>query len=385
MKALFYAAGTSPASAFAIAPLASALRAAGHEVLVASFEEMSPAVLGVGLPPVVVARGHTTESIKAATDGRPAIEYPHEPDLEMPYLGHWFGRQGSHVVDDLVHVARLWGADVLVAGTLGHGAEVAARYLGVPFVRQSWDVFDIHGYEQYVTEEMADHLAELGCTDLPEPDLQIDICPPSLARTSAVTMRWTPHNRPCRVEDWMLHSPDNGRICLTMGSFRYADPRVMNRVLDLLAALVGTGPEIVVAIGEEKADAIRERFPAVRAGWIPLEFILPACDVLIHPAGGLTAINAINTATPQLLLNPFAAFVPTLRRLTDQGSARSLYREEGSPAAVARVTAEMLSDPRYALRARELADDALTARTAAGVVAQVEQVVAASSKAVPAC
>lgn len=379
MKALFYAAGTSPASAFAIGPLASALRTAGHEILVASFEEMAPAVLGIGLPSVAVARGHTTEGIKAAGDGRPAIEYPDQPHQEMLYLGHWFGRQGSYVVEDLVDLGRLWGADLLIAGSLGHGAEVAAARLGIPFVRQSWDVFDISGYEQYVCEEMADQLAKIGAQELPEPTLQIDICPPGLARGTALPMRWTPHNTPCRIEPWMLEAPDSGRICLTMGSFRYADPRVMARVLALLDELAGAGPEVVVAIGEDKAQVIRDKFPEVRAGWIPLEVILPTCDLLIHPAGGLTAINAINTATPQLLLNPFAAFVPTLRRLTDQGSARSLYREEGSPTAVARVAAEMRTDPSYALRAEELAHDALRAPTAAGVVPHLEQLLQPSA------
>ncbi|MGX5694232.1 glycosyltransferase [Dermacoccus abyssi] len=372
---MFYAAGTSPASAFAIGPLASALRTAGHEVLVASFEEMTGAVLGVGLPSVVVAKGHTTESIKAAHDGHPAIEYPHEPAQEMPYLGHWFGRQGNYVFEDLVDIARLWQADVLIAGSLGHGAEVAARFLGIPFIRQSWDVFDIHGYEEYVVEEMADQLAKIGMDELPEPTLEIDVCPPSLA-TSGTLMRWTPHNTPCRIEPWMIQAPDASRICLTMGSFRYADPRVMDRLLGLLGELTRIGPEVVVAIGEDKAQIVRDQFPQVRAGWIPLEFILPSSDLLIHPAGGLTAINAVNTATPQLLLNPFEAFIPTLKRFTDQGSARTLYRDEGTPAAVAQVATEMLRDPGYALKARELAEDASTSPTAAGLVPVIERLVA---------
>nr|WP_269810480.1 nucleotide disphospho-sugar-binding domain-containing protein [Kineosporia rhizophila] len=222
---------------------------------------------------------------------------------------------------------------------------------------------------------MAEQLGKIGATTLPEPTLQLDICPPSLASTDSL-MRWTPHNTPRRIEPWMIQAPDAGRICLTMGSFRYADPRVMGRVLGLLGELTRLGPEVVVAIGEDKAEVVRQEFPQVRAGWIPLEFILPSSDVLIHPAGGLTAINAVNTATPQLLLNPFEAFVPTLKRFTDQGSARSLYREEGSPEAVAEVTAEMLREPGYALKARELAEDAATAPTAAGVVPLIEQLVA---------
>ncbi|MEV4316706.1 glycosyltransferase [Actinocrispum sp. NPDC049592] len=376
MKALFYAAGTSPASAFAIGPLASALRAAGHEILVASFEELSAAVTSVGLPSIPVALGHTTESIKAATGTRPAIEYPVRPELEMPYLGHWFGRQGSYVFDDLVEISKLWGADVLIGGSQAHGVEAAAKYLGIPFVRQSWDLFDIHGYEDYLHEELAEQLARISATELPGPALQIDICPPGLNSKAGTFMRWTPHNKQRPIEPWMLRAPDIGRVCLTLGSFRFAFPGAMDRVTSIVERLLDVGVEVVVAIGDDQGKQLRERFPQVRAGWIPLEVILPTCELIIHPAGGLTAVNAINTATPQLILNPFEAFVPTLRRLTDYGCARTLYREEGTPEAIAQVVKEMLGDSSYATKARELAGQAATAPTAVDMVALIEDLVA---------
>ncbi|MFE6496714.1 glycosyltransferase [Streptomyces sp. NPDC057748] len=376
MKALFYAAGTSPASAFAIGPLASALRASGHDILVASFEELSGAVTGVGLPSIPVARGHSTESIKAASGGRPAIEYPHRPELEMPYLGHWFGRQGSYVFDDLVEICRTWGADVLIAGSQGHGAEIAARLVGIPFVRQSWDLFDIHGYEEHLHEELADQLARIGADTLPDPSLRIDICPPGLTETANTFMRWTPHNKQREIEPWMLRTPDQGRVCLTMGSFRYAFPGAMDRISAIVEGLQALGVEVVVAIGEAEGKQLQEKYPGVRAGWIPLEAILPTCEVIIHPAGGLTAINAINTATPQLILNPFEAFVPALKRLTEYGCARTLYREEGTAESIAQVVKEMLGDSSYCSRARDLAQQAATAPTAVGIVPLIEDLVA---------
>ncbi|MEU0627555.1 glycosyltransferase [Streptomyces sp. NPDC005989] len=376
MKALFYAAGTSPASAFAIGPLASALRASGHDILVASFEELSGAVTGVGLPSIRVARGHSTESIKAASGGRPAIEYPHRPELEMPYLGHWFGRQGSYVFDDLVEICRTWGADVLIAGSQGHGAEIAARLVGIPFVRQSWDLFDIHGYEEHLHEELADQLAVIGADTLPDPSLRIDICPPGLTETANTFMRWTPHNKQREIEPWMLRTPDQGRVCLTMGSFRYAFPGAMDRISAIVEGLQALGVEVVVAIGEAEGKQLQEKYPGVRAGWIPLEAILPTCEVIIHPAGGLTAINAINTATPQLILNPFEAFVPALKRLTEYGCARTLYREEGTAESIAQVVKEMLGDSSYCSRARDLAQQAATAPTAVGIVPLIEDLVA---------
>lgn len=211
---------------------------------------MSGAVTGVGLPSIPVARGHSTESTKAASGGRPAIGYPHRPEQEMPYLGHWLGRQGSYVFDDLVDICRTWGADVLIAGSQGHGAEIAARFVGIPFVRQSWDLFDIHGYEEHLHEELADQLAKIGAASLPDPSLRIDICPPGLTETVGTFMRWTPHNKQRQIETWMLKAPDNGRVCLTMGSFRYSFPGAMDRVSAIVEELLELEVEIVVAIGE---------------------------------------------------------------------------------------------------------------------------------------
>ncbi|MER6613644.1 hypothetical protein ABT276_09720 [Streptomyces xantholiticus] len=81
----------------------------------------------------------------------------------------------SYVFDDLVDICRTWGADVLIAGSEGHGAEIAARFVGIPFVRQSWDLFD---------------------------------------------------------------TSDNGGVCLTTGSFRYSFPGAMDRVSAIVEELL---------------------------------------------------------------------------------------------------------------------------------------------------
>ncbi|MFI6730272.1 nucleotide disphospho-sugar-binding domain-containing protein [Streptomyces atratus] len=161
-----------------------------------------------------------------------------------------------------------------------------------------------------------------------------------------------------------------------MGSFRFAFPGAMDRISAIVEELLELEVEVVVAIGEAEGKQIEEKYPQVRAGWIPLEAILPTCEVIIHPAGGLTAVNAINTATPQLILNPFEAFVPALKRLTVYGCARTLYREEGTPEAIARVVKEMLGDSSYCSRARDLAQQAATAPTAIGMVPLIEDLVA---------
>ncbi|MDJ0362337.1 nucleotide disphospho-sugar-binding domain-containing protein [Rhodococcus sp. H29-C3] len=378
MRALFYVAGTSPASAFALGPLASSLRAVGHDVLLAGFEEIAPSIVSIGLPAATVANGHNTESIKTV-EGREEIGFPHNPDEELPFLGRWFGRQASFAHAELAGLARGWSADVIIGGSLAYGAGLAAAACDLPYVRQSWDLFDFGGATPYAIPELAKEFAETGIETLPPPRFEVDICPPGLAdQHGQHFMRWTPHNKQRVIQSWMYSRPPQGRICVTMGSFRSADPRVLHRLCALVEGLLPLGREVVVAAGDAESETIRQRFPAVRAGWIPLETLLPTCDVIVHHAGGLTAINAINAGIPQVILNPFQAYVPPLRKLEEKGCVRTLYREQGTPTAVAEECARILADASYKESARNLAEEALKTPTAPTIVARLESELARS-------
>nr|CBH32101.1 putative C-glycosyltransferase [Streptomyces albaduncus] len=374
MKVLFIAAGTSPAGVFALAPLATAVRNAGHEILVAAFDELTPAVASVGLPVVAVADGHTTESIKGLDRPGGPIGFPWAPEQELPYVGRWFGRQAAVAMDGLLRLADVWRPDLVVGGTDAHAAALLGSRLGIPYVRQAWDWLHFDGAERYANDELAPELAQAGLERLPAPDLFIDICPPSLIPPGAERgrpMRWVPGNRQRKLEPWMYGKGERARVCVTLGSFRTAMPEMFAYLCALVERLTALDAEIVVAADETASRKIRERFPGVRADWVPMEFLVRTCDTIVH-AGGLTTLNAMAAGTPQVVVNQFQAFEPSLRLLERQGCSVVLHRDDKSPDNTFDACERILSDDGYAHRAGELARELGALPPPATVVGDLE-------------
>ncbi|WP_405787855.1 DUF1205 domain-containing protein [Streptomyces sp. NBC_00029] len=377
MKVLFIAAGTSPAGVFALTPLATAVRNAGHEIVVAAFDELTDTIEAVGLPPVPVAAGHTTESIKQLNRPGGPIEFPWSPDQELPYVGRWFGRQAAVSLDALLQLAKSWRPDLVVGGTDAYAAGLLAAHLGIPYVRQAWDWLHFDGAESHANEELAPELDLLDLGSLPEPDLFLDLCPPSLIPPGARPgrpMRWVPGNRQRTLEPWMYTPAERPRVCVTYGSFRTAMPQVFDHLCALVSRLTELDAEIVVAANEEASEKLRTLFPQVRSGWVPLEFLVRTCDTIVH-SGGLTALNAMAAGTPQVVLNQFVAFEDSLRMLERQGSSIVLHRGDGSPDGTFEACRKVLSDDGYAQRARELARELNSLPTPNDLVADLEGLV----------
>ncbi|MFG2652902.1 nucleotide disphospho-sugar-binding domain-containing protein [Streptomyces sp. NPDC048436] len=359
MKVLFIAAGTSPAGVFALAPLATAVRNAGHEILVAAFDELTPTIASVGLPAVAVAEGHTTESIKQLDRPGGPIEFPWSPEQELPYVGRWFGRQAAVGLEGLLRLADAWRPDLVVGGTDAHAAGLLGSKLGIPYVRQAWDWLHFEGVEQYANEELAPELGLLGLDRLPDPDLFIDICPPSLIPPGTKPgrpMRWVPGNRQRKLEPWMYAAGERRRVCVTLGSFRTAMPEMFDYLCSLVERLSELDAEIVVAANEAASEKLRARFPDVRSDWVPMEFLVRTCDTIVH-AGGLTTLNAMAAGTPQVVVNQFQAFESSLRILEQQGSSVILHRGDKSPDNTFDACNKILSDDSYARHARDLAGE----------------------------
>lgn len=378
MRVLFIAAGTSPAGVFALAPLATAVRNAGHDLLVASFDELTATIESVGLPPVAVVTEHTTDSIKDLDRAGGRIDFPYSPEQELPFVGNWFGRQAAISLDGLLKLCQDWRPDVIVGGTNAYAPALLKAYLGIPYVRQTWDWLHFSGVDQHVNEELQPELLSLGIDRLPEPDLIVDICPPSLmpAEHEPVRhMRWVPGNRQRTLEPWMYTKSERRRVCVTLGSFRTAIPEFFEYLCSLVDRLSELDAEVVVATSEDAAEQLRPRFPAVRSGWVPLEFLARTCDAIVHPSGGLTALNAMAAGTPQVIVNRFDAFNGSLRKLEQQGAGVVLYRGSDSPDNAFEACQKILSDANYAQQAHLLATEISSMSVPHEIVGDLERLV----------
>ncbi|MFD0039131.1 glycosyltransferase [Streptomyces anulatus] len=372
-------AGGSMATVFSMGALASAVRNAGHQVIVSSTEEMMPTIAGIGLPAVPftdLSIGHFTTTDRA---GNP-VEFTPGGDAELRFTGAWFGRMAAAGLGPLRRLSESWRPDAVVGGTLSYVAPLLAAHLGVPFVRQSWDISETADIDAAAREELRPELDELGLSRIPAPDLLVDICPPSLRLPSAPPaqyMRWVPANPQCRLEPWMYEKGARRRVCVTSGT-RVALAESAGFLRTLVKEVSPLDVEVVVAAPADAAEELRAEFPGLRAGWFPLDVVAPTCDVILHHAGGSTGMTAMQAGVPQLLIPQGVNFEAGSRRIAEFGAAITILPGDDTPDTVTAACQELLSNSSYAQRAGRLADEIAALPLPSDVVGAIEKTASGS-------
>ncbi|GAA0358055.1 DUF1205 domain-containing protein [Actinoallomurus spadix] len=347
---ILFTAGGSQATVFSVAPLAMAARNAGHEILLAAEEPLLDAAAAIAIP---------------------AVPAP-EP------------RMISARLDALLSLAEDWPPDLVIGGTMSHLVGVLAARLKIPYVRQAWDIGPMPPeFARRIDERIRPELDRLGLAELPGPALSIDVCPPSLrpaGAPDAQPMRWIPRNRQRRLEPWMYVRPKGRpRVLITSGTrTRLFSGGSMRRLVDELA---GTGAEVLVAATDKTAEELGEDLGDVRVGWIPLDMVAPTCDLTVHHGGGATAMTVLNAGVPQLIIPENGYAKAIARAVSGSGAALTVppEREDSDEDLVEVVAAgcrEILSTPRYAERARAIAEEIATLPTPAEIVRTLETLAA---------
>ncbi|MEU9164280.1 glycosyltransferase [Streptomyces sp. NPDC048424] len=356
MKILFVTGG-SPATVFALAPLASAARLAGHDVLVASPEDMAPYVTGTGLPVLPVTDGTMSRFMLEDRAGR-ALSIPADPLERIRFNGEGFGRLAAATLPRLRALAADWAPDLVVGGSLCYAAPLLAHELGVPWVRHTWDLGEPPGMDDGAAAELAAELDAAGLPALPVPALWVDICPPGLRAARLApgrrqSMRFVPANLRRPLEPWMLRRAGRPRVCVTAGS-RVTGADGVAELVELARTVEGLDGELVVAAPQDVADALTAAVPGVRAGWFALDTLLATCDLIVHHGGGQTAMTALHAGVPQLLVPTIPKMLEPCRRIEERGAAVVLAEGEQSGARIARAAAELLAGSRPRERAAEI-------------------------------
>ncbi|WP_256104216.1 nucleotide disphospho-sugar-binding domain-containing protein [Streptomyces sp. ODS05-4] len=373
MKMLFLTGG-SPATVFAPAPLAAAARLAGHEVLVASPDEMVPFTSAVGLPTVPVTAGTMRGFMFADRDGR-ALDLPADPGERLRFNGRGFGRFAAASLPALRALAADWAPDLVVGGSLCYAAPLLAAEVGVPFVRHTWDLGEPPGIDEGAADELAPELSALGLDGLPGTDLWVDICPPSLRAADAPgprqSMRFVPYNEQRALQPWMYRAPERPRVCVTAGS-RVSHEDELAYLQDLLDSVADLDVELVVAAPEAVARGLKADPDRVRAGWIPLDVLLTTCRLIVHHGGGQTSLTALNAGVPQLLIPNIPKMLPPCERISARGAALTLPADRQSPAELRAAAEEILGAPSYLAQARAVRAEIARQPGPAEVVARLE-------------
>ncbi|HEX6359328.1 glycosyltransferase [Actinophytocola sp.] len=353
--------GITPSTFFAHVSLATALRDAGHQVMVtAAADDVIPSIAAAGLPALpVMEPGLTREQIFAEA----GLARVPEDAVEREYMaGRWFALIETKPLDALLAFAKDWRPDVVVGGMLAYGAPLLAARLGVPYVRQAWDIHNPKLFDAGAAFQLREALAELGLDGLPEPDMMIEVMPPSLRTPEtkpAQAMRWIAGNSQCRLEPWMYTKGADTRIGVTIGT-GVADYNQYDFVEGIVKNIATLDVEVAVAVPQAAVPVLRERLDEnVPVGWAPLDVLAPTCDVLVHQSGGSTMMTALSFGVPQILLPDAGQFRQgdMARRLVEAGAALTLSHEQATTEIIAETCQEMISNPSYAAAAAGLAKE----------------------------
>jgi hypothetical protein len=366
LKALFIP-GNSPYPIFSHTPLATAVRNAGHQVMMGGIDWVLPHIASVGLAPVRISP-LSAEEVAAFVSTMPT-----DPAESARAVGQVYAEIAVSSLDALLELSKHWRPDIVVGGGMFYTAPLLAHHLGIPAVRLEWDRIDCRMYDPGAEAVLRPVLDQLGLAQLPKPDLWLDVCPPGLRPADAPEtqpIRWVPANPQKPLEEWMYSRADRRRVYLTAGT-RLHDGATLRTLAEGLAA---AGAEVVVGAPEQVAAQVREGLSGVRVGFVPLDVLAPTCDVIVHHGGGGTDMTALNAGVPQLIVDPE---YPTqaIAQLVRYGAGDLVTTGGRGPQEVVDACRRLLDDPTYGQRARELSRELAQLPTPAEIVGRMEALV----------
>jgi UDP:flavonoid glycosyltransferase YjiC (YdhE family) len=370
---------------FPMVPLAHAMRARGHDVLVATPASLADAVTGAGLPVATTAPPLSFADIMTVDrHGRP-VPQARNAEERSAAGGRAWGRLASRTVARTKHLVERWRPDIVVAEPSEYAGPVVAARNGIPWVEHGWGITAMPETRPYTAEEMAEILTGMELAGLPEPTLKLTVCPPSLADGQPTEagrfqqMRYIPYNGQGVLPDWVLEERRMPRIFLTFGSLipQYIFRDFVAVLGELASTLPRLGVEIVVGVDDAFARRL-DALPAgvVAVGWQPLNMVLPGCDLVVHHGGPGSMLTALASGVPQLALPLSGDQFVNAFSLTRVGAGRMLSPDANKPDAVLAECRTLLDDTRYRDAAQMLAAEIAAMPSPADVVELLEKHVA---------
>lgn len=290
---------------FPMVPLAWALRAAGHEVLVATTDTGLIAERA-GLPVVDIAPDVDLGAVRA----RLLREEPRLVEQvitgrldEVRTVAVAFARVSAVLSDGLVAAALAWRPDLIVQSQLQGAGLVAAARLGIPLVEHGFGFARSDGMAPLFRDHMAEVFDRHG-VGLPERLAAIDVAPPSMldGPPQGWSMRYVPYNGGATLPAWLGTPPGRPRVAVTVGTV-VPERDGLGSLRRLIDAASQVDAEFVLALGQADPAPLGPLPANVRpVGWVPLSSLLPTCRAVVHHGGAGTTLTALACGVPQLVL-----------------------------------------------------------------------------------
>ncbi|WP_435149819.1 activator-dependent family glycosyltransferase [Micromonospora aurantiaca (nom. illeg.)] len=396
-------------------PLAWALRAAGHEVRVASQPALTESIVRAGLTAVPVGDDHKMEQV-ARHVGAGMYAHHSAPDflehrpehLDADFMiasnslltaTYYAQINNDSMVDELVAYARHWQPDLVIWELFTFAGAVAARASGAASARILSFPDTFYGVRaamlgrlaELPEEQRDDSLAEWlslvldrhGCRfdeEIVTGHWTIDQMPPGVRLElglPTVPMRYVAYNgpTPAVVPDWLRADPERPRVCFTLGeTIRQTSFPNAVRVADLFAAIEDLDIEAVALLSEEELADV----PAVPANTrvvdrVPLHALMPSCAAIAHHGGAGTWATAAAYGVPQVAMGWMWDAIYRAQRLEAFGAGRFLPSFELSPDRLRADLVRILDEPSFAESAGALSRTMAETPSPVEVVPELER------------
>jgi UDP:flavonoid glycosyltransferase YjiC (YdhE family) len=350
-----------------LVPLAWAMRAAGHEVLVGAQPDVIPTVRSAGL--VAASAGEPFEATQGVrrklTDGKRLREtFERKSPEEMGFFAAVWIRQARVVLPEYLAIARSFRPQLIVSNHVEFSSLLVGGAEGVPVVGHRWGVDPISGPAMAdARAELADLAGNLGLDGLPLPAETLDPCPPSLQVSSAepgTPIRYVPFNGPGELPSWHRPEPGVRRVVVSFGTATLALNGVPHVRRVLLACATIPDIEVIATCDETYWEGLGPMPPQVRlVAPTPLHLFFDTCDAVVHHGGGGTSLTATAFGLPQLVLPQWADQFDMGERLQAVGAGISLddVASQDDPATLADALETLLSLPEHRKAAEELSQE----------------------------
>jgi len=294
---------------FPLVTTAWALRSAGHEVLFATAGDMT-AVKATGLHSYDVAPGldmgklvgqNAGQAFRSSTSGR---RFDAEIDMRDHPAFRLFNGLAEGMVDGLVGLARDWRPDVVVYEAMNLIGLLAARAAGAGSVSHAIGVAHNKDLMARFGAMQIDIFQRYGVDELPEPDVFLDVAPPSMKpEPDGWPMRYVPYNGGGQLPGWLTGRPERPRVTVTLGTVAPMLTGV-GPVERIAAAAAKIDAEFVVALGSNvDTSSLRDLPDNVRlVGYVPLGPLLASSIAVVHHGGAGTTLTALDAGVPQVVV-----------------------------------------------------------------------------------
>lgn len=341
-----------PTHLYALAPLAWACRAAGHDVLFASQPGLRDDILRTGLPAATVGTDVDTVGMvreyllpnRPRTGGRGAAHHGGRPRAVDMLLAH-----AQSMVDDLADLVRQWRADLVVYDPTALAGPLAASAAGIPAVRHLYGIDLLSRASAQLTEAFAPLTDRCGGLPFdPCGAATVDPVPAgmqTIADHHRLPMCYVPFNGPAAPPVGLPPAGARPRICVSWGHTiakvepeRFLAGRIAAAAADLDADLVLAVSSAQRALLGPLPDSVHILVDT------PLEHALAGCDLLIGHGGAGSILTALRGGVPLLLVPQLPDHAGHSAAVAACGAGVVLGIDEAEPAILQDQIARLVAD-----------------------------------------